>query len=50
MACQAFALGVQNAFVQGRADHREPVPGDDGMKFSPDPDVPVEVFAMLAAR
>lgn len=35
LTCDAFPLGIPRAVLDGRADHRRPYPGDDGIRFEP---------------
>ncbi len=35
-SCLAFPDGIPDAFLNARADHREPGPGDRGIRFEPD--------------
>lgn len=37
-ACAAFPTGVPEQIWEGGADHREPFPGDHGIRFDLDPD------------
>jgi hypothetical protein len=48
LACRGFPDGIPRALLEGRADHREPYPGDNGVRFQIDEDVPAEVVAELA--
>jgi hypothetical protein len=39
MACAAYPQGIPSLIVDGKRDHRSPLPGDNGILFEPDADV-----------
>jgi hypothetical protein len=43
MVCEAFPLAIPKAILEGRADHRKPFPGDDGLRFELAPDAPADL-------
>jgi len=47
--CAAFSHGIPTALLEGRINHREPYPGDNGVRFDPDPEAPAEVISDLLA-
>lgn len=34
--CDAFPAGIPDAIIESQVDHREPVDGDQGIRFDPD--------------
>lgn len=36
--CAAFPAGIPQELLMGKVDHRQPLPGDNGVRFEPDPD------------
>lgn len=49
LACAAFPEGIPAALLQGSVDHRQPYPGDQGIRFEPDWDAPREALALLTS-
>lgn len=47
MICAAFTNGIPTPLLEGLADHRQPYPGDRGIRFEPDWAAPAEVLAEL---
>jgi hypothetical protein len=49
--CAAFPNGIPNEIIQAGFDHRNEFPGDNGVRFTPLPDVtPEQVELKLKAR
>jgi hypothetical protein len=48
LTCAAFPSGIPATLLDGKADHRQPYPGDQGIRFEPDWDAPREALALLA--
>ena len=43
LTCEAFPKGVPKEILHGHHDHREPYPGDNGIRYDPiDPEHPQE--------
>jgi hypothetical protein len=49
-ACAAFPSGIPERLLAARADHRESIPGDQGIRFEPDWNAPHAVLARVATR
>ena len=49
LACAAFPRAIPADLLEGRAQHRQPYPGDNGVRFQPDPDAPADALEELAA-
>jgi len=43
MTCDAFPIGIPSVILTGERDHRQPFPGDKGIRWEPaegvDPDI-----------
>ncbi len=50
LTCAAYPKGIPTAILDGRHDHREPWPGDKGIRFQPRPDTTITIDALLAAQ
>src|SRR4051812_19354026 len=50
LACAAFPDGIPAPLLEAAADHREPYPGDHGIRFEPDWGAPASVLTLVAAR
>ena len=49
--CAAFPDGIPAALLEDRADHRKPVPNDNGLRYRPvDDDAALTVERMFARR
>ena len=46
-ACRAFPDAIPAPLLEGRIDHREPYPGDRGIRFEPDWNAPAAVLALI---
>ncbi len=46
-ACRAFTAGIPGWFLDGRANHRYPSPGDGGLRFEPADAAPGPVLTRL---
>jgi hypothetical protein len=44
MYCSAFPDRIPQEVMFGVLDHRNPIPGDGGIQFEPDPDLDAGVF------
>lgn len=49
-ACAAFPGGIPSRLLCAAADHSEPFPGDQGIRFEPDWGAPEAVLARVASR
>lgn len=50
LVCVAFPAGIPAPLLAGSADHRDPYPGDGGVRFEPDPDAPASILARAMPR
>ena len=41
-SCKAFPVKIPQEIFTGLFDHREPYPGDNGIRWEPDPDLDVD--------
>jgi len=48
LTCAAFPSGIPAALLDGVADHRQPYPGDLGIRFEPDWAAPRAALDLLA--
>jgi hypothetical protein len=46
-SCLAFPAGIPGWFLEGRANHRYPCPGDGGVRFEPADDAPSSTLGRL---
>ena len=47
LSCDAYPQGIPRPILDGRSDHRGPLPGDDGIRFEPAPEVPAFIVEMV---
>lgn len=46
--CAAFPAGIPEKVLLNEVNHQKPVTGDNGIRFSPKPDVSAEELKMLS--
>ncbi len=48
--CAAYPNGIPSEIIDDGYDHREPAPGDNGIRFEPEPDMPVDFLERFDRR